>query len=170
MLTIVAAIALLPYGPVPQPDSVLALFLRTQFETIAFTDSLPIGVGTDRVMANPGEPFNKTDLVDGDLPMQRLIVAGRSDSLWFVYYEQGGVAYSRNLVLFDYREEQPKTLYVLSPLEDVGIEGIRDAVSKGAMLTLAQLRQLRKEGKTPPHGTLLRLYSDSGYDLSISNR
>ncbi len=60
-----------------------------------------IGVGTNKPMANPGSPFNLTDVVDDtSLSFQRLGILGKSDSLWFVYYEEGGYAHSWNLVFF----------------------------------------------------------------------
>lgn len=50
-------------------------------------------------MADPGQPFNKTDVVDRNLPSRRLIRAGHRGADWFVWYEQGGVAYSWQAVV-----------------------------------------------------------------------
>ena len=41
--------------------------------------------------ANPGEDWTATDMIfDGNLPSRRLIFAGASPTLWFIYYEHGG--------------------------------------------------------------------------------
>lgn len=45
-------------------------------------------------MADPGSPFQSTDVIEGRLPTRRLIRAGHRGNDWFVWYEQGGVAYS----------------------------------------------------------------------------
>jgi hypothetical protein len=53
----------------------------------------------DGRMANPNERFNGTDVIEEDLPMQRFITGGFSDSYAFVFYEQGGFIYSQPLVV-----------------------------------------------------------------------
>ena len=45
-------------------------------------------------IADAGEQFNRTDVVDGRLPMRRFILAGSSLDSLLVAYEQGGRAYS----------------------------------------------------------------------------
>jgi hypothetical protein len=76
-------------------------FLATEFRVFTSNDSLQLGVNTKTPMANPGASFNATDRVENvTLPFQRLLFGGRSDSLWFVCYEQGGRGHSWHLVLF----------------------------------------------------------------------
>jgi hypothetical protein len=78
----------------------LDVFLSTDFEVITTTRTFPVGVNTYQVMANPGQSYNMTDTGFIEDPYQRLIFGGKSDSLWFVYYEQGGMQYGIYLVLF----------------------------------------------------------------------
>src|SRR5215472_9114085 len=43
-------------------------------------------------MADPGQPFNASDDVDPNLPMQQLIVAAVSENYCIVSYAHGGIA------------------------------------------------------------------------------
>jgi len=55
------------------------------------------GSGVGSGMANPGERYNGTDVVDRSLPGRRLIVGGQFENLVFVHYERGGL--TRSMVL-----------------------------------------------------------------------
>jgi hypothetical protein len=105
-------------------SSVVEQFLTTDFTIIESVDSFPSNVSTSLVMANPGGRFNVTDAIDDvTLPFQRLLFGGRSDSLWFIYYEQGGIGYSRNLVIFRCIGSIPSTLWAgwtqFDPVENI---------------------------------------------------
>lgn len=52
-------------------------------------------------MAKVNGTFNSTDIVDDRYPNRRLIFAGKSDKLYFIYYECGGIGYHLSLVMFD---------------------------------------------------------------------
>jgi hypothetical protein len=86
-------------------------FLETDFEVVVEVSSFPVGIDTNQVMANPGDEWNETDAGFIGIPSQRLIFAGKSDSICFVYYEQGGFKYSTNLVLFKQNGTVPTTLW-----------------------------------------------------------
>ena len=89
-------------------------FLGTQFERINSFDSLPEPIKTHWLkrfdpgmeayikpgMAEPGEPFNVTDVVHANLPMHRLKFGGASSDMWFVYYEHGGIGFHYHLVIY----------------------------------------------------------------------
>ena len=51
-------------------------------------------------MADRGEPFNATDVVDKPAPFSRFIRGGAAGGYWFVWYEHGGIAYWRQIVIF----------------------------------------------------------------------
>jgi hypothetical protein len=52
-------------------------------------------------MADPGQPFQATDvIVDKRLPGRRLIAAYGSADAWIVHYEAGGVAHTYNIAFF----------------------------------------------------------------------
>lgn len=51
-------------------------------------------------IADRGKPFNRTDVVDGHLPMRRFLTAGRDGDTWLVALERGGRAYHVEVLLF----------------------------------------------------------------------
>jgi hypothetical protein len=54
-------------------------------------------------MADRGEAFNSTDVIVRDVPSRRFIRAGHlNPQWWFVWYEQGGIAYFKNILLVDW--------------------------------------------------------------------
>jgi len=55
------------------------------------------------LMAPRGGAFNPTDVTVGDAPSRRFIRAGHEGSEWFVWYEHGGVAHSKDIALFHVR-------------------------------------------------------------------
>ena len=50
-------------------------------------------------MADRGEFFNVTDAVEKPAPSARFIRAGRVGDYWFLWYERGGIAYSKHIVV-----------------------------------------------------------------------
>ena len=56
----------------------------------------------DRVgdMANRGEFFNSGDVVEGPAPFDRFIRGGEIGERWFVWYEHGGIAYWKQILIF----------------------------------------------------------------------
>ena len=51
-------------------------------------------------MADRGEFFNATDVIIKPGPGRRFIRAGHVRDTWFVWYEQGGIAYFHAIVMF----------------------------------------------------------------------
>jgi hypothetical protein len=131
-------------------------FLATQFEIITSTDEFPISVDDDRIMANPGGSWEQTDVVeDKNLPSQCLIFAGRSDSLWFVYYEQGGFGYSTNLIIFKPIPRGFQTLWVGWIVVDK-VESIQEL--KQLVSTIPRSRLSAVVGKHKPlNGTIVEM-------------
>src|SRR5262249_40631741 len=89
--------------------------LAADFELIRRREDLPASIQPafkdpkDRrwAIANPGQPFNATDVVVDPWPMQRMIFAGKSSDAVFVYYEQGGRGYSLAVVGFSPDKAEP---------------------------------------------------------------
>ena len=51
-------------------------------------------------MADRGAPYQATDVVtDKSLPSARFIRAGRYNDSWFLWYERGGIAHIKHIVL-----------------------------------------------------------------------
>ncbi len=51
-------------------------------------------------MADRGQFFNSTDVVERPGPATRFIRGGEIGERWFLWYEHGGIAYWREIVLF----------------------------------------------------------------------
>jgi hypothetical protein len=65
----------------------------------------------DPRLANPGERFNRTDVVDPRYPLRRVVLAGLGARSWFVSYEHGGRGYHRHLVAYAQRDGRPTLAY-----------------------------------------------------------
>src|SRR5262245_57085064 len=65
----------------------------------------------DPRLANPGDRFNRTDVVDPRYPMRRLVLAGLGARSWFVSSDDGGRGYHRHLVVYAQRDGRPMLAY-----------------------------------------------------------
>ena len=84
--------------------------LDGQFKVVSKTEGIQddvkqafdkIARQTPFAMANPGEPFQVTDVVAFQkLPWRRLVFAGVQGDMWFLHYERGGLAHSYYVVAF----------------------------------------------------------------------
>jgi hypothetical protein len=105
VITLVLALVTGLSAPTVHPETA---FQRTEFRPVRQLEALPSRLisalakvtGKERI-ANPSERWQPTDnLVDGSLPRRRLILAGVSKSMSFVYYEHGGRGKHEHLILF----------------------------------------------------------------------
>ena len=63
---------------------------------------LHVGRDLSTGIADPGQPFNPSDLItDPRWPSSRLVVAGRAGESWVVAIERGGFAYGVEILLFE---------------------------------------------------------------------
>lgn len=83
--------------------------LAEPFKTLKTTTEIPTTVRAEMVklnnnydfdMAEPGQPFQATDVVTQKLPARRLIFAAASNNYCVVHYEQGGIAHFNTVVVF----------------------------------------------------------------------
>jgi hypothetical protein len=51
-------------------------------------------------IAERGGDFNATDVIVKPAPSRRFIRAGKAGDTWFLWYEQGGIAYWKQIVVF----------------------------------------------------------------------
>jgi hypothetical protein len=104
----------------PPRSGVTAVFLSTNFRRLDRFEQLPEPIrnnllshfgkewkGLKSPIADPKEPFNSGDAVDVRYPMRRLVFAGASDTLWFAYYEHGGIAFHDHLVIYQRGVTEP---------------------------------------------------------------
>ena len=104
-----------PGGPLP---AALREHLRSeQFAPVTTVAALPASVkeglaqlfGETLKMAEPGAPFQATDVLGPDrLPFRRLIAAGCSADHCLVHYEKGGIAHLYYVTLFRNAGDDPK--------------------------------------------------------------
>jgi hypothetical protein len=59
-------------------------------------------------IADRGEFFNSTDVIMRDGPARRFIRAGHSGAHWFLWYEQGGIAYFKTVVMLTARGDDAR--------------------------------------------------------------
>lgn len=97
-------------------------FIDTQFNIVINRDQIRGDVisklsGKGVPIANPGEKYNDTDLVDFSYPSRMILFAGESNDLVFVHYMQGGFVslsalylakFDGNKVLFECNYFLPK--------------------------------------------------------------
>jgi hypothetical protein len=98
---------LLTDGP---PQAAIVESLQGSFVRIASLRALDAAVAaelqrrTKEPVADVGEPFEPTDVVTGDLPSRRFVLAGKSapsPTSWVVCYEHGGRGYHYHIALLE---------------------------------------------------------------------
>ena len=68
---------------------------------------------TKEPVADVGEPFEPTDVITGNLPTRRFVLAGKSTmspTVWVVCYEHGGRGYHYHVALFQVDEDTARVL------------------------------------------------------------
>jgi hypothetical protein len=67
------------------------------------------------LLAEPGEPYQATDVVAPGGPglARRLVFAGFSKSLFYVYYERGGIAHTHHVFVYCHHEGRKRMLAVI---------------------------------------------------------
>jgi hypothetical protein len=82
-------------------------------------------------MANPGEEFQVTDVVEKEgLPSRRLIVAGISTDHCFLHYEMGGIGHAYYIVLFRLKEGKARFVWGSSAWEGYQtLDSLRKAIA-----------------------------------------
>lgn len=78
----------------------------------------------DRVgeMADRGEFFNVGDVVTRPAPFDRFIRGGEIGEKWFVWYEHGGIAYWKQILLFG--SDPSGTPHVIAEAHATGQDGL----------------------------------------------
>ncbi|MBL6853519.1 MAG: hypothetical protein ISS15_14320 [Alphaproteobacteria bacterium] len=92
------------YAPQPAPAGADCVLKHPSKDTLSLK-TLPHGIRDALMklaggMADRGAFFNATDAIVKPGPFQRFIRAGETQGAWYVWYEHGGLAYWRQIVLF----------------------------------------------------------------------
>jgi hypothetical protein len=85
----------------------------SRFHEINATTNLPpsilaICAGGKNGLAEPGAPWNGTDVIYKNLPFRRLIWAVSDGNYFVVHYEQGGFAPTAYVLIATLKEHDPK--------------------------------------------------------------
>jgi hypothetical protein len=73
-------------------------------------------------MADRGEFFNAGDVVERPAPFDRFIRGGEIGEKWFVWYEHGGIAYWKQILIFG--SDPSGTLHVIAEAHGTGQVGL----------------------------------------------
>ena len=73
---------------------VIPFFIKKQLDCLTGNFSI----------ANPGEPFNATDVSDGSLPNRQLLFSARSSQLFIMTYLCGGIAEQTHIIFIRFRD------------------------------------------------------------------
>jgi hypothetical protein len=84
-------------------------------------------------IADPGQPFNTTDVVDPKLPMRQLLVAAVSENYRIVSYWQGGITLSMETRIFELSAGRVKRIWV-SAGGGLNFRDLKETVELGRML------------------------------------
>jgi len=137
-------------GSQPTPSGALSAALRThlqaeRFDIVTSVRGLPLGVrdlmqkmfGTVSLdIAEPGAAFQATDVIlKPGLPIRRLVAAGCSaDFHCLVYYERGGIASTRHVMLFHWTPAESRFEWGgVAPGGLATVDDVRNAILSGAI-------------------------------------
>jgi hypothetical protein len=84
-------------------------------------------------IADPGQPFNATDVVDTKLPMRRLVVAAISEKYCIVTYWKGGIALGLKTSIFELSAGRVKRIWV-SAGGGLNFRDLKETVESGRLL------------------------------------
>ena len=130
-------------APAELPGSLRAHLKEERLGIVTSIRGLPLGVREELQtlfgnqleldIAEPGAPFQVTDVVVGSaLPMRRLVSAGCSMDHCLVYYERGGIAHSWHVALFHWTPAATRFEWGgMAPRGLASIDDVRNAVLTG---------------------------------------
>lgn len=84
-------------------------------------------------IADPGQPFNATDVVDTKLPMRQLVVAAVSENYCIVTFWQGGIALGLETSVFELSAGRVKRAWV-SVGGGLNFQDLKATVESGRLL------------------------------------
>ena len=84
-------------------------------------------------MADPGRPFNTTDVVDPRLPRQELMVAAVSEQYCIVSYWQGGITLSFETKIFDLSQGRATLVWASYSQGGLYFRDLKEMVESGRM-------------------------------------
>jgi hypothetical protein len=149
LVSSVAVAAQSPDSQAAIPRALRAHVAAESFKPIVTVGALPAGVRTALQdlfknsaldLADPGAPFQATDVVMGKpLPWRRMIAAGCSSDHCVVYYERGGIAHVFQIVVFKLEGDKARFEFGGAAQAGLaGIDGVKTALANGSVLGQTQ--------------------------------
>jgi hypothetical protein len=84
-------------------------------------------------MADPGQPFNATDVVDPRLSRRQLVVAAVSKQYCIVSYWQGGIGLSFKTTIFELSSGRARIVWVSDSQGGLNFQDLKKMVESGRM-------------------------------------
>ena len=84
-------------------------------------------------MADPGQPFNATDVVHPKLPMRQLVAAAVSKQYCIVTYWQGGISLSFKTTIFELSGRSARIVWVSVSQGGFNFRDLKEMVESGRM-------------------------------------
>ena len=84
-------------------------------------------------MADPGQPFNSTDVIDLQLPRTQLIAAAVSKQYCIVTYWQGGIVLSLQTTIFELSGGRARIIWVSYSQGGLSFQDLKAMVESGRM-------------------------------------
>lgn len=89
-------------------------------------------------IADPGQPYNSTDVVDSNLPMRQLVVAAVSENYCIVTYWHGGIALRLETRIFELSAGRVKRVWI-SAGGGLNFQDLKATVESGRLLRFQPL-------------------------------
>jgi len=89
--------------------------------------------GTTEGIADAGQPFNATDIVDPRLPMRSLVVAGLSQHYCALSYWQGGMAMTFKTSIFELSDGAARLVWVSVAQGGFNLQDLKGEIESGRM-------------------------------------
>lgn len=84
-------------------------------------------------MADRGQPFNTTDVVDPKLPMKQLVVAAVSKQYCIVSYWRGGYALMFETTIFEFSDGKAKVIWISASQGGLNFRDLKEMAESGRM-------------------------------------
>ena len=89
--------------------------------------------GTAEAIADAGQPFNATDVIDRELPMRSLVVAGLSQHYCALSYWEGGIALTFKTSIFELSDGAAWLVWVFSEHGGFNLQDLKGEIESGRM-------------------------------------
>jgi hypothetical protein len=84
-------------------------------------------------MADPGQPFNSTDVMDSKDPTRQLVVAALSQQYCLVTYWRGGITLRLQTAIFELSGDHAKVIWISVSEGGLNFQDLKEMVESGRM-------------------------------------